>query len=206
MPGGHRQEPGGWNRVILQVSDLPARIDALRKAGLHFRNEMETGPGGRQVQIEDPDGNPIELFEPAQYGGSHDVVRSLGNTLGNHTWDELIYSEDGILVCNRLEFRQRCSKVEWEVPAAARGDAYVLADDGCPLFRRHRNKVDAAPSSVPDDGVAMRRFNVLHPLGIRSEHRHEVFLTFYTGDYHRRGPSPAGYTAASFKRGLETGR
>jgi glyoxylase I family protein len=65
MPDGRQQEPGGWNRVILQVEDLPARIEALKKAGLHFRNEMESGPGGKQIQLEDPDGNPIELFEPA---------------------------------------------------------------------------------------------------------------------------------------------
>lgn len=66
MPGGGHQEPGGWNRIILQVDDLPARIVELKKAGLHFRNEMETGPGGKQVQLDDPDGNPIELFEPAR--------------------------------------------------------------------------------------------------------------------------------------------
>ena len=66
MPDGRQQEPGGWNRVILQVDDLPARIEALKKAGLHFRNEMESGPGGKQIQLEDPDGNPIELFEPAR--------------------------------------------------------------------------------------------------------------------------------------------
>src|SRR5262245_55657784 len=66
MPSGQRQEPGGWNRVVLRVTDLPAFITELKKAGLHFRNEMETGPGGRQIQIEDPDGNPIELFEPAR--------------------------------------------------------------------------------------------------------------------------------------------
>jgi glyoxylase I family protein len=65
MPDGRNQEPGGWNRVILQVADLPARIEELKKAGLHFRNQMETGPGGKQIQLEDPDGNPIELFEPA---------------------------------------------------------------------------------------------------------------------------------------------
>ena len=65
MPDGTAQEPGGWNRVILQVADLPAKIEALKKAGVTFRNEMETGPGGRQIQIEDPDGNPLELFEPA---------------------------------------------------------------------------------------------------------------------------------------------
>ena len=65
MPGGESQEPGGWNRVVLRVSDLPAMIDALQKAGVKFRNQMETGPGGRQVQVEDPDGNPIELFEMA---------------------------------------------------------------------------------------------------------------------------------------------
>src|SRR6266699_4992276 len=66
MPDGVHQEPGGWNRVILKVADLPARIEALKKAGLHLRNQMEAGPGGKQIQLEDPDGNPIELFEPAR--------------------------------------------------------------------------------------------------------------------------------------------
>jgi len=66
MPDGHRQEPGGWNRVVLRVKDLPAFIETLKKAGLHFRNDMETGPGGKQIQVDDPDGNPIELFEPAR--------------------------------------------------------------------------------------------------------------------------------------------
>jgi glyoxylase I family protein len=65
MPDGRRQEPGGWNRVLLQVKDLPTQIEAMKKAGIRFRNEMEVGPGGKQIQIEDPDGNPIELFEPA---------------------------------------------------------------------------------------------------------------------------------------------
>jgi len=65
MPDGRQQEPGGWNRVVLQIDDLSARIAALKEAGLRFRNEMESGPGGKQVQIEDPDGNPIEMFEPA---------------------------------------------------------------------------------------------------------------------------------------------
>jgi glyoxylase I family protein len=66
MPNGQRQEPGGWNRVVLKVADLPGLIDVLAKAGVRFRNEMETGPGGRQIQLEDPDGNAIELFEPAR--------------------------------------------------------------------------------------------------------------------------------------------
>src|SRR3954470_6622383 len=66
LPNGQTQEPGGWNRIVLKVADLPACIDALKKSGVRFRNEMETGPGGRQIQIEDPDGNPIELFEPAR--------------------------------------------------------------------------------------------------------------------------------------------
>jgi glyoxylase I family protein len=65
MPDARQQEPGGWNRIVLQVRDLPARIEELKKAGLHFRNEMEVGPGGKQILLEDPDGNPIELFEPA---------------------------------------------------------------------------------------------------------------------------------------------
>jgi glyoxylase I family protein len=66
MPGGESQEPGGWNRVVLRVTDLPALIDALKKGGVKFRNQMEVGPGGRQIQVEDPDANPIELFEPAR--------------------------------------------------------------------------------------------------------------------------------------------
>jgi glyoxylase I family protein len=65
MPDGRKQEPGGWNRVVLRVDDLGPFIDLMKEAGLGFRNTMETGPGGKQIQIEDPDGNPIELFQPA---------------------------------------------------------------------------------------------------------------------------------------------
>jgi glyoxylase I family protein len=64
MPDGRQQESGGWNRVVLQVSDLALCIAELKEAGVCFRNEMEVGPGGKQIQIEDPDGNPVELFEP----------------------------------------------------------------------------------------------------------------------------------------------
>jgi glyoxylase I family protein len=67
VPDGSHQEPGGWNRVLLQVQDLAGGIADLKKAGLRFRNEIEVGPGGKQIQIEDPDGNPIELFEPARH-------------------------------------------------------------------------------------------------------------------------------------------
>jgi len=66
MPDGRRQQPGGWNRVVLRVIDLPTCIERLKAAGCSFRNQMEAGPGGRQIQIEDPDGNPIELFEPTR--------------------------------------------------------------------------------------------------------------------------------------------
>jgi|SRR4030095_3469593 len=65
IPGGSTQEPGGWNRIVLQVKDLALRIAELKLNGMHLRNEMETGPGGKQIQVEDPDGNAIELFEPA---------------------------------------------------------------------------------------------------------------------------------------------
>jgi glyoxylase I family protein len=68
MPDGQTQQPGGWNRLVLEVDDLPARIAGLTERGLHFRNQMETGPGGKQIQLEDPDGNPVELFEPASHG------------------------------------------------------------------------------------------------------------------------------------------
>ena len=66
LPDGRRQEPGGWNRIVLQVEDLVNCIAEMKKAGLRFRNEMEIGPGGKQIQLEDPDGNPVELFEPAR--------------------------------------------------------------------------------------------------------------------------------------------
>jgi glyoxylase I family protein len=66
LPDSRQQEPGGWNRVILEVEDLPVRIESLKAAGVRFRNEMEVGPGGKQIQLEDPDGNPVELFEPAE--------------------------------------------------------------------------------------------------------------------------------------------
>ena len=69
MPDGRQQEPGGWNRVVLQVKDLSTRIAELENEGVRFRNTMEVGPGGKQVQVEDPDGNPVELFEPAPTAG-----------------------------------------------------------------------------------------------------------------------------------------
>ena len=65
MPDESRQEPGGWNRIVLRVGDLPSLVAAMKNAGLHFRNEIETGPAGRQIQLEDPDDNAVELFEPA---------------------------------------------------------------------------------------------------------------------------------------------
>jgi glyoxylase I family protein len=68
MPDGRAQSAGGWNRIVLKVVDLPGCIAALKQSGAVFRNEMETGPGGRQIQVEDPDGNAIELFEPAARG------------------------------------------------------------------------------------------------------------------------------------------
>jgi glyoxylase I family protein len=63
MPDGRKQEPGGWNRLVLYVDDLARRIEELRTAGVVFRNSVETGPGGSQILIEDPDGNPLELHE-----------------------------------------------------------------------------------------------------------------------------------------------
>jgi len=65
MPDGRAQEPGGWNRIVLSVDDLSSRVEAMKKAGVVFRNEIETGPAGSQIQLEDPDGNAIELFEPS---------------------------------------------------------------------------------------------------------------------------------------------
>jgi glyoxylase I family protein len=65
LPDGQSQEPGGWNRLVLRVEDLAARVAALRERGARFRTDIIAGPGGKQIQLLDPDGNPIELFEPA---------------------------------------------------------------------------------------------------------------------------------------------
>jgi catechol 2,3-dioxygenase-like lactoylglutathione lyase family enzyme len=64
MPDGRRPEPGGWNRLVVQVADLEGKVDELKQSGLSFRNEIVTGPGGKQILLEDNDGNAIELFEP----------------------------------------------------------------------------------------------------------------------------------------------
>lgn len=66
MPDGRQPGPGGWNRIMIEVSDLDADVSRLKKAGVIFRNDVVTGPGGRQILVEDRDGNVVELFEPAK--------------------------------------------------------------------------------------------------------------------------------------------
>jgi catechol 2,3-dioxygenase-like lactoylglutathione lyase family enzyme len=66
MPDGRTPTPGGWNRIHLIVEDLPSEVERLRLADLTFRNEIVSGPGGRQIVLDDPAGNPIELFQPAR--------------------------------------------------------------------------------------------------------------------------------------------
>jgi len=65
MADGRRPEPGGWNRLIVKTANLDGDVNALRKAGVRFRNEIVSGPGGRQILVEDPSGNLVEIFEPA---------------------------------------------------------------------------------------------------------------------------------------------
>lgn len=65
MPDGRQPEPGGWNRVVIEVDDLETKVDELKQAGLRFRNDVVTGPGGKQILLEDPAGNVVELFQPA---------------------------------------------------------------------------------------------------------------------------------------------
>ena len=65
MPDGQEQQPGGWNRLVLAVDDLSSVVAAMKERGAQFRSDIVAGPGGRQIQLLDPDGNPIELFEPA---------------------------------------------------------------------------------------------------------------------------------------------
>lgn len=66
MPDGSSPEPGGWNRIVVQVDDLLAKVDELKNNGVEFRNDMVTGPGGSQILCNDPSGNPVELFQPAR--------------------------------------------------------------------------------------------------------------------------------------------
>ena len=65
MPDGRKPEPGGWNRIHFVVEDIDGEVQRLRAAGLSFRNEIVSGPGGRQILVDDPSGNPIEIFQPA---------------------------------------------------------------------------------------------------------------------------------------------
>jgi glyoxylase I family protein len=66
LPNGEEQQPGGWNRLVLAVSDLTTAVASLKSRGVAFRNDILSGPGGKQIQLLDPDGNPVELFEPAR--------------------------------------------------------------------------------------------------------------------------------------------
>lgn len=68
LPDGRTPEPGGWNRIHLIVDDLPGEVERLRAAGLRFRSDIVTGPGGSQIVLDDPAGNPVELFQPAARG------------------------------------------------------------------------------------------------------------------------------------------
>jgi catechol 2,3-dioxygenase-like lactoylglutathione lyase family enzyme len=65
MRDGRKAEPGGWNRIIINVDDLDGEIERLRKAGVRFRSDILTGPGGSEVVVDDPSGNPVELFQPS---------------------------------------------------------------------------------------------------------------------------------------------
>jgi len=65
MPDGRRPEPGGWNRFVIQVEDIEAVVASMKAAGVSFRNDIVTGPGGKQIVAQDPSGNPIEIFQPA---------------------------------------------------------------------------------------------------------------------------------------------
>ena len=83
MPDGRRQEPGGWNRFSIEVPDLAAAVEELRSSGARFRNDIVTGVGGKQIILEDPSGNPVELFEPVLpearlAGGARHAPGSLG--------------------------------------------------------------------------------------------------------------------------------
>ncbi len=75
MPDGTRPEPGGWNRFMVEVADLAETVEQLRAAGTHFRNDIVSGVGGKQILLDDPSGNPVELFEPADNAAASQASR-----------------------------------------------------------------------------------------------------------------------------------
>jgi catechol 2,3-dioxygenase-like lactoylglutathione lyase family enzyme len=75
MPDGRRPQPGGWNRIHLVVDDLAGEVERLRAAGMTFRNDIVSGPGGQQILLDDPAGNPIELFQPADGAAASQASR-----------------------------------------------------------------------------------------------------------------------------------
>jgi catechol 2,3-dioxygenase-like lactoylglutathione lyase family enzyme len=75
MPDGTSPEPGGWNRFMVEVADLAATVEQLRAAGTHFRNDIVSGVGGKQILLDDPSGNPVELFEPADGAAASQASR-----------------------------------------------------------------------------------------------------------------------------------
>jgi catechol 2,3-dioxygenase-like lactoylglutathione lyase family enzyme len=78
MPDGTKPQPGGWNRFAIEVDDLEAMVARLRKTGAHFRNDIVTGVGGKQILLEDPSGNPIELFQPVRQEARLSEARDAG--------------------------------------------------------------------------------------------------------------------------------
>src|SRR5690348_15143431 len=94
MPDGTLPEPGGWNRIALQIEDLPSAVAELRGRGARFRNDIVTGVGVRQILIEDPSGNPVELFEPlAAY---HERPAQAGGTARPATFARVVPGSDGV--------------------------------------------------------------------------------------------------------------
>jgi catechol 2,3-dioxygenase-like lactoylglutathione lyase family enzyme len=93
MPDGTRPEPGGWNRIAIQVDDIDAESARLREAGVRFRGEVVVGPGGSQVVFDDPAGNPVELFQPAQPATDPDSDPIARSASSSHK--EVIGDEDG---------------------------------------------------------------------------------------------------------------
>jgi quercetin dioxygenase-like cupin family protein/catechol 2,3-dioxygenase-like lactoylglutathione lyase family enzyme len=149
MPDGSRPRPGGWNRVQIEVSDIEREVDALREVGASFRGEIVTGPGGSQVLLEDPSGNPIELFQPgtkppppnlvtnvllrAEETGGHVSLteiavpaRTAGPPLHTHDFDEAFYMLEGELIFQVED--ELATKRAGQVSFAPRSVPHALAN------------------------------------------------------------------------------
>ncbi len=195
MPDGRQQEPGGWNRFAIEVDDLPAMVERLRAAGARFRNEMVIGVGGNQILVEDPSGNPIELFQPTIAAAQLATRRIVNSRCVLAVRDLKLSTEyyvdvlgfirdpidaDGWSFLSRDNFRVMLGECRDERPASELGDHSYFAYwniDGVDAFYREVAARGALVGPAPADKPwGLREFTLRTPDGHRITCGEEIKL------------------------------